>query len=177
MTCSNSYNYRKWQKAHAPQLSLFSPFLMYPRPHTIDTGDSLKTAGWPSTASCNGCAVENYVNSTFTVGPLDVVLLFSHSVVSNSLWPHSMPGFPVLHNFLKFASDSWALSQWYHPAISSSVIPFSSCLQTFPGTGSSPVSCLFTSGGQNIEASASVLPMNIQGWFPLGWTVLTSSLS
>ena len=74
--------------------------------------------------------------------------------MSNSLWPCSNP-------------RPW--SQWCHPTISSSVTPFSSCLQSFPASGSFPVSRLFTSGGQHIgaSASASVLPMNIQGWFPL----------
>ena len=66
----------------------------------------------------------------------------------------------------------WPLSRWCHPIISSSVIPFSSHPQSFPASGSYQVSQLFPSGGQSIEssASASVLPMNIQGWFPLGWT-------
>ena len=65
-------------------------------------------------------------------------------------------------------------SRWCHPTTSSSVVPFSSCLQSFPATGSFLMSQLFTSGGQSIQpsASASVLPMNIQGWFPLGWTGL-----
>ena len=64
------------------------------------------------------------------------------------------------------------LSRWCHPTISSSVVPFSSYLQSFPASGSFPISQFFTSGGQNIGAlaSASVLPMNIQDWFPLGWT-------
>ena len=77
-------------------------------------------------------------------------------------------------------TNSWSLfrlmslSQWCHPTISSSVIPFSSYFQSFPAPGSFPVSQLFASGGQSIRASASasVLPMNIQGWFPLGWTGL-----
>ena len=65
-----------------------------------------------------------------------------------------------------------SLSQWCHPTISSSLFPFSSCLQSFPASGSFPKSEFFASGGQSIEvsASASVLPMNIQDWFPLGWT-------
>ena len=69
-------------------------------------------------------------------------------------------------------SNSCPLSPWCHPAISSSVIPFSSCLQSFPASGSFQISQFFTSGGQSIgvSASASVLPMNIQDWFPLGWT-------
>ena len=71
-------------------------------------------------------------------------------------------------------SNSCPLSRWYHAAISSSVILFSSCLQSFPASGSFPMSQLFTSGGQciGVSASASDLPMNIQNWFPLGWTGL-----
>ena len=73
-------------------------------------------------------------------------------------------------------SNSCTVSQWCHPTISSSVFPLSSCLQSFPASGSFPISCFFTSGGQTIgaSASASVLPMNIQGWFPLGLTGLIS---
>ena len=68
--------------------------------------------------------------------------------------------------------NSYPVSQWCHPAISSSVVPFSSCLQSFPASGSFPMSQFFASGGQSIgvSASASVLPMNIQDWFPLGLT-------
>ena len=76
-------------------------------------------------------------------------------------------------------SNSCPLSWWCHPTISSSVVPFSSCLQSFPASGSFLMSWFFTSGGQSIgvSASASVLPMNIQDWFPLGWTSLISLLS
>ena len=79
----------------------------------------------------------------------------------------------------RVCSNSCALSWWCHPAISSSVIPFSSCPQSFPASGSFPVSRLFTSGGQSIGASASVsvLPMSIPGCFPLGLTGLMSLLS
>ena len=72
--------------------------------------------------------------------------------------------------------NSGPLSQWCHPTFSSSVILFSSCLQSFPASVSFLMSWLFTSGGQSTEASASasVLPMNIQDWFPLGWTALIS---
>ena len=77
------------------------------------------------------------------------------------------PGLPVHHH-----SNSCLLSQWCHPTISSSVILFSSHLQSFPASGSFQMSQFFTSGGQSIgvSVSASVLPMNIQDWFPLGWT-------
>ena len=76
-------------------------------------------------------------------------------------------------------SNSCPLSKWCHPTISSSVIPFSSCFQSFPASGSFPMSQLFASGDQSIRASAlaSVLPMNIQDWFPLGLTGLISLLS
>ena len=67
-------------------------------------------------------------------------------------------------------SNSCPSSWWCHPTISSSVIPFSSRLQSFPASGSFPVSQFFASGGQNTGVSASVLPMNIEDWFPLGWT-------
>ena len=69
-------------------------------------------------------------------------------------------------------SNSCPLSRWCHPTISSSVVPFSSHLQSFPASGSFPMSQLFASGGQSIgvSASTSVLPMNIQDWLPLGWT-------
>ena len=94
--------------------------------------------------------------------------------MSDSLWPHycSKPAFPVLHYLPEFAQFSCPLSQWCHPTISSSVVPLSSCLQSFPASGSFPMSQLFASDGQSIgtSASASVLSMNIQGWFPLGLT-------
>ena len=76
-------------------------------------------------------------------------------------------------------SNSYPSSQWCHPTISSSVVPFSSCLQSFPASGSFPMSQLFPSGGQSIGASAStsVFPMNIEDLFPLGWTSWISLLS
>ena len=77
----------------------------------------------------------------------------------------------------RVCSNSCPLSQWCHPTISSSVIPLSSCPQSSPASGSFPMSWLFASGGQRIRASTSVLPMNIQGWFPLGLTGLISLLS
>ena len=104
-------------------------------------------------------------------------LLFSCSVTSNFLQPHRLQhaGFPCLSPSPEACSNSCLLSQLCHPAISSSVIPFS-CLQSFPASGSFLMSHLFASGGQTVEAStaASVLPMNIQDWFPLGLTGLIS---
>ena len=97
------------------------------------------------------------------------VQLFAAPWTSNT--PCNTPGFRILHYLLVFAQTH---VHWVSDAIqpSSSVIPVSSCLQSFPTSGSFPVSWLFTSGSQSIgaSASASVLPMNIQDWFPLGWT-------
>ena len=89
----------------------------------------------------------------------------------------SKPGFPVLHCLQSLLKLSCPLSRWCHPTISSSVTLFSSCLQSFPASGSFPVRWLFASGGKNNGASGSVLPINIQGWFPLRLTGLTSLLS
>ena len=99
---------------------------------------------------------------------------FSCSVVSESLQPHELQHArppcpsptPGIH------PNQCPSSRWYHPTISSSIVPFSSCLQSFPASGSFPVSQLFASGGQiiGVSASTSVLPMNTQDWSPLGWT-------
>ena len=98
---------------------------------------------------------------------------FSCSVLSNSLWPHGLQHArpPCPSPPPRAYSNSCPLSQWYHPTISSSVGPFSSYLQSFPVSGSFPVS-QFTSGVQSIgiSASVSVFLMNIQDWFSLGWT-------
>ena len=104
------------------------------------------------------------------IGPVQ----FSCSVVSNSLQPlglqHAMLTCPSPTP--EAYSNSCPLSRWCHPTISSSVIPFSSHLQSFPASGSFPISQFFPSGGQSmgVSASASHLPMNSQDWFPLGWT-------
>ena len=84
----------------------------------------------------------------------------------------STPGLPVHHQLLESTENPCPLSRWCHPTISSSVVPFSSCLQPFPASESFQVSQFFQSGGQTIgaSASASVLPMNTQDWSPLGWT-------
>ena len=105
----------------------------------------------------------------------------SHSVLFDSLRPHGLQHARLLcpSPIPRACSNSCPLSQWCHPTISSSLFPFSSHLQSFPASGSFPVSQFFTSGGQSIgaSASASVLPMNIQDWFPLGWTGLIFSQS
>ena len=94
--------------------------------------------------------------------------------MSDSLWPHRLQHArpPCPSPTLRVYSNSCPLSLWCHPAISFPVIPFSSCLQSFPASGSFQMSWFFPSGDQSIRvsASASVFPMNIQDWFPLGWT-------
>ena len=99
---------------------------------------------------------------------------FSCSVMSNSLWPHGLQHTTplCLSPTPGVYSNSCPLSQWCHPTISSFVIPFSSCLQSFPASGSFQMSQFFISGGQRIgvSSSASVLPMNIQDLFPSGLT-------
>ena len=112
---------------------------------------------------------------------LAAAAVFGCWVISNSLQPHGLQfsrlPCPSLSPWV--CSNSCPLSQWYHSTISSSVAPFCSCLQSFPASEFFLMSQPFTSGGQSIAASvsASVLPMNIQGWFPLGLTVLISLLS
>ena len=99
---------------------------------------------------------------------------FSHSVMSNSLRPHepqhARP--PCPSSTSRVYPNPCPLSQWYHPTISSSVVPFSSCPQSFPASGSFQISQFFASGGQSIGVSAlaSVLPMNTQDWSPSEWT-------
>ena len=99
---------------------------------------------------------------------------FSRSVISDCLRPlglqHARP--PCASPTPGIYSDSCPLSRWCHPTISFSVVPFSSCLQSFPTSGAFQMSQLFASGGQSIgvSASTSVLPMNTQDWSPLGWT-------
>ena len=106
---------------------------------------------------------------------------FSRSEVSDSLRPHGLQHTrpPCPSTTPGVYSNSCPLSWWCHPTISSSVGPFSFCLQSFPASGSFQMSQLFASGGQStgVSASTSVLPMNIQDWFSLGWTSWISLLS
>ena len=106
------------------------------------------------------CSVHAFIQSCLTLRPL----VLQHARLP---CPSPSPG---------TCSNSCPSSWWCHPTISSSVVPFSSCLQSFPALGSFQMSQFFRSGGQNIgvSASASVLPMNTQDWFPLGWTGLIS---
>ena len=103
---------------------------------------------------------------------------FSHSVQSDSLWTHGLQHtrFPCQLPILRAGPNSYPSSRWCHATISSSVVHFSSCLQSFPASGSFPMSKFFALDSQSIvaSASASVLPMNIQDLFLLGWTGLIS---
>ena len=105
---------------------------------------------------------------------MGTLLLFRHSDMSDSLWSHGLQHarLPCPSPSPRVYSNSCPLSRWFRPTISSSVAPFSFCLQSFPTSWSFPVSQFFTSRCQSIgvPVSASVLPMNIQAWFPLGWT-------
>ena len=112
---------------------------------------------------------------TFSVLRVDTdSVQFSRSVVSDSLWPHGLQHARLTCSspIPRACSNSCPLSRWCHPTISSSVIPFSSCLQSFPASRSFPVDQFFASGGQSIgvSASASVLPINIQYWFWWVWS-------
>ena len=101
---------------------------------------------------------------------------FSHLIMSDSLWPHGFQHARLLcpSPTPRACSNSCPSSKWCHLTVSSSVVPFSSCLLSFPATRPFQMHQFFTSGGQSIGASASatILPMNIQGWFPLGLTYL-----
>ena len=111
----------------------------------------------------------------FVLLPLCCCYSVSHVWPFVTLWtPHTR--LPHLSPSPRVCSNSCPLNQWCHPIISSTVIPFSSCLQSFPAAGSFAMSQFFATGGQSIgvSASASVLPMNIQDWFPLGFTGLIS---
>ena len=108
----------------------------------------------------------------------EISVQFSHSVMCDSLWPHGLQHarLPCPPSTPRACSNSCPSCWWCHPTILSSVVPFSSCLQSFPASGSFPMNQFFESGGQSIGVwvSASFLPMNIQDWFPLGLTGLIS---
>ena len=112
---------------------------------------------------------------------VSLLLFFSHSVMFDSLRSHGLQHarLPCPSLSLGVCSNSCPLSRWCYPTISSSATSFSFCLQSLPASGSFPMSRLFTSGDQNIvaSASASVFPTNIQGWLPLGLTSLITLLS
>ena len=141
--------------------------------------DWVHTSGWGESEY-----LRSTLNGPRPLGYLIIVfssVQFSHSVVSDYLWPHGLQHArpPSPSSIPEVYSNSCPLSWWCHPTISSSVVPFSSCFQSFPASGSFPMSPFFASGGQSIGVSAStlVLPMNIRDWFPLGWTSWISLMS
>ena len=111
-----------------------------------------------------------------TINPFSSIVQFSRSVVFESLRPHGLQHarLPSPSPTPRACSNSCPSSRWCHPTIASSVIPFSSCLQSFLASGSFPMNQFFASDGQSIGTSTSVLPMNIQDWVPLGLTGLIS---
>ena len=135
---------------------------------------------WPWTSllllTINGCLI--WENSFASLNLQFSSVQFSRSVMSDSLRPHESQNIspPCPSATPGVYSNSCPSSRWCHPTISSSVVPFSSCLQSFPASGSFPMSQFFVSSGQSIgvSISASVLPMSIQVWFPLGLTDLIS---
>ena len=129
------------------------------------------TRQWSSFVQSTGILISAQSLQNREPWTITCCLLFSCSVVSDSLPPHGLQytRLPCPSPSPRACSNICPLSQWFHSVISSSVSPFS-CLQSFPASGSFPMSQLFASGGQSIGASASVLPMKIQSGFPLGLT-------
>ena len=135
-------------------------------------------SSWPrdwTCVSCSSCIAGRFFMAEPPGKPWDTgSVQFSHSVMSDSLWPHELQHArpPCPSPTPRAYPNLCPLSWWCHPTTSSSVIPFSSCPQSFPASGSFQMSQLFTSGGQSIgvSASTSVPPMNTQDWFLLGWT-------
>ena len=119
-------------------------------------------------------ATIQYILTTLDLNHVSQLVQFSHSVVSDSWRPHESqhPRPPCPSPTPGVYWNSRPSSRWCHPAISSSIVPFSSCPQSLPASESFPMSQLFTWRGQStgVSASASFLPMNTQGWSPLGWT-------
>ena len=119
-------------------------------------------------------SADEWIRKLWYIYTMEYSVQFSHSIMSDTLWSHeSQHARPLCPSPAPRAySNSCLSSQWCHPTISSSVIPFSSCPQSLPVSESFPGSQLFAWGGQSIgaSASASVLPMNILDWFPLRWT-------
>ena len=156
----------------------------FPNPVTVGLCEDCAALAWASTLSIVGfpCPSFTTMHSDYArlSHPLSSVQ-FSCSVMPDSLRPHGLQHTrpPCPSPTVGACSNSCPSSQWCHLTISSSVIPFSSCLQSFPASESLPRSQFLASGGQSIGASAlaSVLPMNIQDWFPLRWTSWISWLS
>ena len=175
-TCKESWHNSKWRFQHSsatfPGLTVAS--------RNLHTGVSyhLSSCRFPSQKSCLSLFKVKSPSKTNSEKRFIFTVQFSCSVVSDSLQPHGLQHSrpPCPSPTPGVYSNSCPSSQWIHPTISSSVVPFSSCLQSFPASGSFPISQFFAWSGQNIRvsASASVLPMNTQDWSPLGHTAWIS---
>ena len=177
----NQFNIIKWKLLQSC-LTLCDPVvcsLPSPSVHGIAESDMTERLNWTELMQWVGSGITvpwlaSEVQSTVSTFLFLLFLLFSCPVVSDSLQPHGLQHTrpPCPSPTPRVYSNSCPLSRWCHPTISSSVVPFSSCLQSFPASGSFPVSQFFTSSGQRtgVSASASVLPVNIHDWFPLRWT-------
>ena len=163
-----------WTVAQQAPLSMaFSRQEYWTRLPSLLPGDLPDSGIEPTSAAVPASQADSLLPSYWRIPLLCSSVQFSRSVVSDSLQSHGLqhsrppcPSTPGVY------SNSSPLSWWCHPTISSFVVPFSSCLQSFPGSGSFPMNQFFASGGQSIgvSASTSVLPMNTQDLFPLGWT-------
>ena len=148
----------------------FSSQALEPRLNSCDVWAWLSRGKWDPPRSGIKPMLTALAGGFFTTEPPVVIVQLLSPV-----WLFVTPQIAALQAPLSFTTSlSLSLHQWCHPTISSSIAPFSACSPSFPASQSFPVSQLFTSGGQSIEASASVLPMNIQGWFPLGLISLIS---
>ena len=147
--------------------------------YSVQSHSRVSLSATPWTAACQASSSIASSQSLLSIFSCVYVLLlmFSHEVMSHSLQSHEMQHarLPCPSPTLGAYSNSCPLSRWSHPTISSSDVSFASYLQLFPASGSFPMSQLFASGGQSfgVSASTSLLPMNIQDWFPL---VLTNCL-
>jgi len=159
-----------------------SAFLGHYRPQLLQVGSPRRISEWEMRVIMliKGCPWGQHLwegeEGGKNWGDGEVKLWSAQSCLT--LWPHGLQHTrpPCPSPTPRACSNSCPSSQWCHPTISSSVIPFSSCLQSFPASGSFPMNWLFISGGQStgVSASASVLPVSIQDWFPLGLTSLIS---
>ena len=165
----NFIELREWSSEHSQSVNVYKCWVIT----VLSRGNSEKDKTDPVFVFRKPAVCNNFLENQHWLS-----VQFSCSVLSDSLWPHGLQHTrpPCPSATPRTYPNSCPLSRWCHPTISSSVVPFSSCPQSLPASGSFQMSQLFASGGQSIgvSASASVLPMNIQDWFPLGLTVLIS---
>ena len=167
-----------WEAVTGQSVSIHGEAKYIPALRGKNVNDSVTISNTPQLTTKEGSPLPQPLP---LLRPSPQLLLFSGQVLPGSLQPHGLrhARLPCLSLSPGACSNSCPLSQWFHPTISSSVVPFSSCPQSFPASGSFPASQFFASCGLSIgaSASASVLPINIQSWFPLGLIGLISLLS